>query len=69
MSVGTEIRYGENMDPDLGWEEELNKGWNRQAIVEEGAKLNLKFQVRNTLASMGDLSVFFRKELCNFEDV
>ena len=45
MSVGTEIRYGDTMAPDHGWEEELNQGWNREAIVEEGKKLNLKFQV------------------------
>lgn len=45
MSVGTEIRYGDTMEPDHGWEEELNQGWDREAIVEEGKKLNLKFQV------------------------
>lgn len=45
MSVGTEIVYGETMTPDHGWEEELNQGWNRDSIVEEGNKLNLKFQV------------------------
>lgn len=47
MSVGTEIVYGETMTPDHGWEEELNQGWNREAIVEEGNKLNLKFQVES----------------------
>lgn len=45
MSVGTEIRYGDTMAPDHGWEEELDQGWNRDAVVEEGNKLNLKFQV------------------------
>ncbi|KAG0601335.1 hypothetical protein M758_11G102400 [Ceratodon purpureus] len=47
MSVGTEIRYGDTMAPDLGWEEELNQGWDRDAIVEEGKKLDLKFQVES----------------------
>lgn len=45
MSVGTEIRYGDTMAPDHGWEEELNQGWNREAIVDEGKRLSLKFQV------------------------
>jgi hypothetical protein len=45
MSVGTEIKYGESMVPDHGWEQELNEGWDRDAIVEEATKLNLKFQV------------------------
>ena len=45
MSVGTEIRYGDTMAPDHGWEEELSEGWDREAIVEEAAKLDLKFQV------------------------
>jgi len=52
LSVGTEIRYGETMAPDLRWEEELNQGWNRAVVVEEGTKLNLKFQVRHTLENM-----------------
>jgi hypothetical protein len=33
------------MVPDHGWEQELNEGWDRDAIVEEATKLNLKFQV------------------------
>lgn len=51
MSVGTEIRYGDTMAPDHGWEEELNQGWDREAVVEEGNKLNLKFQVLVTTPS------------------
>ena len=47
MSVGTEIRYGNTMAPDHGWEKELSVGWDREAIVEEAGKLNLKFQVRD----------------------
>ncbi|CAM6007876.1 unnamed protein product [Sphagnum balticum] len=47
MSVGTEIKYGESMVPDHGWEQELNEGWDRDAIVEEATKLNLKFQVES----------------------
>lgn len=46
MSVGTEIRYEDSMEPDHGWEEELNQGWDREVAVEEGRNLNLKFQVR-----------------------
>jgi hypothetical protein len=51
MSVGTEIRYGDTMAPDHGWEEELNQGWDREAIVEAGKKLDLKFQVASSLCS------------------
>lgn len=49
MSVGSEIMYGDTMAPDIGWEEKLNQGWNREGIVEEGTKLNLKFQVCHSL--------------------
>lgn len=58
MSVGTEIRYGETLAPDLGWEEELNQGWNRDVIVEEGSKLNLKFQVSHSSTSSTYSSFF-----------
>ncbi|KAL2631682.1 hypothetical protein R1flu_016368 [Riccia fluitans] len=44
MSVGTEIRYGDTMEEDLGWVKELDVEWNRDIIVEEAKKLNLKFQ-------------------------
>lgn len=63
MSVGTEIRYGDTMAPDHGWEEELNQGWNREAIVEEGKNLNLKFQVECLIRGLS--FVFFLWELYN----
>ncbi|KAL3689572.1 hypothetical protein R1sor_015881 [Riccia sorocarpa] len=44
MSVGTEIRYGDTMEEDLGWVKELDVNWNRDIIVEEAKKLNLQFQ-------------------------
>lgn len=65
MSVGTEIRYGATMAPDLGWEEELNQGWNREAIVEEGTKLNLKFQVCRSLGEWWTFPSFFICEICS----
>ena len=44
MSVGTEVSYG-GTDPDRGWEEYLNEGWNREVIVEEAKKFEkLRFQ-------------------------
>lgn len=66
MSVGTEIRYGDTMEPDHGWEEELNQGWDREAIVEEGKKLNLKFQVRQYSKNMVYSSVLFTGSLSLF---
>lgn len=47
MSVGTEIMYGDTMTPDPDWEHELNKGWDREVVVEEAKKFSqLEFQVR-----------------------
>ncbi|KAG0602186.1 hypothetical protein M758_11G166000 [Ceratodon purpureus] len=60
MSVGTEIMYGPTMAPDLGWEEKLNQGWNREAIVEEGTKLNLKFQVCRSLRELWTFPILMK---------
>lgn len=46
LSVGTEIYYGDTMTPDLGWVEELDKGWSRPAVEEVAKEMNLKYQVR-----------------------
>ncbi|MCO5612908.1 hypothetical protein L7F22_067181 [Adiantum nelumboides] len=47
MSVGTEIMYGDNMSPDLGWEHELNQGWNRNVVMQEASKFpQLRIQSR-----------------------
>jgi len=46
LSVGTEIYYGDTMTKDLGWVNELNKGWSRPAVEEVANEMNLKYQVR-----------------------
>lgn len=46
LSVGTEIYYGDTMTQDLGWVDELNKGWSRPAIEEVAKEMNLKYQVQ-----------------------
>ncbi|BBN20033.1 sucrose-6-phosphatase [Marchantia polymorpha subsp. ruderalis] len=45
FSVGTEILYGSSLDPDVGWENYLNEGWNRDLVLEEAQKFPaLRFQ-------------------------
>lgn len=39
MSVGTEITYGNNMVPDEGWVEFLNKKWDKKIVSEETSKI------------------------------
>lgn len=46
LSVGTEIYYGDTMTQDLGWVDELNKGWSRPAVEEVAKEMNLKYQVQ-----------------------
>ncbi|XP_016442514.1 sucrose-phosphate phosphatase 1 isoform X3 [Nicotiana tabacum] len=38
MSVGTEITYGNSMEPDDGWEAFLNDKWDRKIVTEETSK-------------------------------
>ncbi|KAL3678474.1 hypothetical protein R1sor_021430 [Riccia sorocarpa] len=35
FSVGTEILYGPSLEPDVGWENHLNDGWNRDLVLRE----------------------------------
>lgn len=35
MSVGTEITYGNSMEPDNGWVEFLNQKWDKSIVMEE----------------------------------
>ncbi|XP_057812076.1 sucrose-phosphatase 1-like [Salvia miltiorrhiza] len=39
MSVGTEITYGNSMEPDNGWVECLNQKWDRNIVFEETSKI------------------------------
>ncbi|XP_042043497.1 sucrose-phosphatase 1-like isoform X2 [Salvia splendens] len=39
MSVGTEITYGNSMEPDNGWVEYLNQKWDRNIVFEETSKI------------------------------
>lgn len=45
FSVGTEICYGANMEPDQDWVNYLNEGWNQAVVLEEVKRLNLRLQV------------------------
>nr|XP_018628119.1 sucrose-phosphatase 2 isoform X2 [Nicotiana tomentosiformis] len=38
MSVGTEIAYGNSMEPDDGWEAFLNNKWDRKIVTKETSK-------------------------------
>nr|XP_024363221.1 sucrose-phosphatase 1-like isoform X4 [Physcomitrium patens] len=44
FSVGTEICYGANMEPDQDWVNYLNEGWNQAVVLEEVKRLNLRLQ-------------------------
>lgn len=44
LAVGTEIYYGDTMTKDLGWVNELNKGWSRPAVEEVANEMKLKYQ-------------------------
>ncbi|CAA0843008.1 Probable sucrose-phosphatase 2 [Striga hermonthica] len=39
MSVGTEITYGNSMEPDNGWVDFLNQKWDRTVVCEETKKI------------------------------
>ncbi|XP_047057856.1 probable sucrose-phosphatase 1 [Lolium rigidum] len=68
MSVGTEITYGEDMDPDDGWMEYLNNRWDRNIVLEEAKKFSQLWFQGDTEQRPHKLS-FYVKEKYDLQEV
>ncbi|CAH1429510.1 unnamed protein product [Lactuca virosa] len=62
MSVGTEITYGNNMVPDEGWVEFLNKKWDKKIVSEETSKIPELTLQPDTEQRQHKASFFVKKE-------